>query len=185
VEFAARDSSALWPLALAFDFCNPHFPSNLAVRPSVLWNNGNCPVSSFTLKFKHPRFSFAAILLAAATTCMPPRTFRPHEIEPKKYVCPVSRTQKPDTRILHTKIFNTSRTPKATPFPLAFPVSSIIINIIEKTMANEPQQNVSQYIYLSSAQQKIAIEREIGPMYFPPGREGVIAYFITDSIGYT
>jgi hypothetical protein len=43
-------------------------------------------------------------------------------------------------------------------------VSSIIINIIKKTMANEPHQNVSQYIYLSSAQQKIAIEREIGPM---------------------
>jgi len=52
-------------------------------------------------------------------------------------------------------------------------VSSIIINIIEKTMANEPQQNVSQYIYLSSAQQKFAIEREIGTMYFSPrGREG-------------
>jgi len=29
-------------------------------------------------------------------------------------------------------------------------------------------QLMSQYIYLSSAQQKLAIEREIGPMYFCP-----------------
>jgi hypothetical protein len=79
------------------------------------------------------------------------------------------KNSKPYTRILAAKIFNTYKAhAQSHSLPLAFPVSSIIINIIEK-MANEPQQNVSQYIYLSSAQQKLAIEREIGTMYFPPG----------------